>query len=85
MSSQSVKRALRESAFFELDLKPNIGTRTKRLFEKLVEHLVAQGTNDGDARKAAEQVAAIFGKPGVPMSIACDVCLKRNLNPRSWW
>lgn len=66
MSSQSVKRALRESAFFELDLKGNIGTRTKRLFEKIVERLVAQGTNEDDARKAAEQVATIFGKLETP-------------------
>ena len=66
MSSQSVKRALRESAFFELDLKGNIGTRTKRLFEKLVERLVAQGTTEDDARKAAEQVATIFGKLEAP-------------------
>lgn len=66
MSSQSIKRALRESAFFELDLKGNIGTRTKRLFEKLVEHLVAQGNTEDDARKAAEQVATIFGKLEAP-------------------
>lgn len=66
MSSQSVKRALRESAFFELDLKGNLGTRTKRVFEKLVEHLVAQGTGEDDARKAAEQVATIFGKLEAP-------------------
>ncbi|MBL4543513.1 MAG: type I-E CRISPR-associated protein Cas7/Cse4/CasC [Rhodobacteraceae bacterium] len=66
MSSQSVKRALRESAFFELDLKDNMGTRTKRLCEKLVERLVADGAPADAARDAAEQVAEIFGKLEAP-------------------
>jgi len=66
MSSQSVKRALRESAFFELDLKDNIGTRTKRLFERLVERLLTEGAAEEDARSAAEQVATIFGKLEAP-------------------
>ena len=62
MSSQSVKRALRESAFFALDLKGNMGTRTKRLYEKLVSHLAAKGIGEAKACEAAEEVAAIFGK-----------------------
>lgn len=66
MSSQSVKRALRESAFFELDLKDNMGTRTKRLYEKLVERLIKNGAAEKVARDAAEQVATIFGKLDAP-------------------
>lgn len=66
MSSQSVKRALRESTFFGLELKGNMGTRTKRLHENLVERLVGQGTPDKAAREVAEQVAAIFGKLDAP-------------------
>lgn len=66
MSSQSVKRALRESAFFALDLKGNMGVRTKRLYEKLVAHLVAGGASDKDAATAAELVANIFGKLDAP-------------------
>jgi CRISPR system Cascade subunit CasC len=66
MSSQSVKRALRESAFFALDLKSNMGVRTKRLYEKLVAHLIAGGASDKDAATAAEKVAAIFGKLDAP-------------------
>lgn len=62
MSSQSLKRALRESSFFALDLAGNIGTRTKRLHEKLVAHLLGKGVAEDDAYKAAEAVAAIFGK-----------------------
>ncbi len=62
MSSQSLKRALRESAFFALDLQGNIGTRTKRLYALLVEHLRAKGVPEDDISKAAETAAAIFGK-----------------------
>jgi CRISPR system Cascade subunit CasC len=62
LSSQSVKRAIRESSFFALDLAGSTGTRTKRLFEKLKEHLLATGHAPAAAQKAAEEVAAIFGK-----------------------
>jgi len=62
ISSQSVKRAVRESCFFQLDLKDNMGTRTKRLYGELVKKLVAAGTDQAAAEKAAEQVAGIFGK-----------------------
>lgn len=66
LSSQSVKRAIRESAFFALDLADHRGTRTKRLFEGLREALVAEGADAGEAVKAAEQVATIFGKLEAP-------------------
>lgn len=66
MSSQSVKRALRESAFFALDLNGNMGTRTKRIYGELVERLLRQDTPEKAAREAAEQVAAIFGKLETP-------------------
>lgn len=62
MSSQSVKRALRESSFFALDLKEHKGTRTKQLHEGLVSLL---GRNGVDAKRSAEiatKVAGIFGK-----------------------
>jgi CRISPR system Cascade subunit CasC len=62
MSSQSVKRALRESTFFALDLADHMGTRTKRVYEKLVEHLTGKGVNDAKAHEAAEKVAGIFSK-----------------------
>lgn len=62
ISSQSLKRALRESSFFALDLKDNKGTRTKRLHEKLVERLTQAGKTPDIAAEAAKQVAAIFGK-----------------------
>ncbi len=62
LSSQSVKRALRESAFFALDLKGHQGVRTKRLSEKLEAKLLSEGEAPDRAREAAEQVAGIFGK-----------------------
>lgn len=66
ISSQSSKRAIRESAFFALDLKDNQGTRTKRLFEGMRDHLVAGGARPEAAVVAAEQVAVIFGKLEAP-------------------
>lgn len=66
MSSQSVKRALRESSFFALDLKGQMGTRTKRLHELLVTHLVNTGTEASRAAEIATEVAGIFGKIDAP-------------------
>lgn len=66
LSSQSLKRAVRECSYFADDLAGNIGTRTKRLFEKLREKLIRDGASDDAAQKAAEKVAALFGKLEVP-------------------
>lgn len=66
MSSQSIKRALRESSFFALELVGNIGTRTKRLHEQLVAHLIAQGAEVKAAQDAADKVASLFGKLDAP-------------------
>lgn len=60
-SSQSVKRALRESTFFAQDLKDHKGVRTKRLCGELVDHLITKGIKEEKARKAAEKVAGLFG------------------------
>ena len=62
MSSQSVKRALRESSFFALDLQGHIGTRTKQLQDRLREHLLRKGASDKVATDAATLAAGIFGK-----------------------
>lgn len=62
LSSQSLKRAIRESSFFGNDLAGQMGTRTKRIHEKLRESLVAAGAADKAAAAAADQVAAIFSK-----------------------
>ncbi|WP_417209483.1 type I-E CRISPR-associated protein Cas7/Cse4/CasC [Antarctobacter sp.] len=62
MSSQSIKRALRESSFFALDLKDSRGTRTKHLHGRLVEYLAGKGVSEEGAVKAASEVAGLFGK-----------------------
>lgn len=62
MSSQSIKRALRESSHFALDLSGNRGTRTKRIAETLEQRLQGRGVGADDARKAAAGVAAVFSK-----------------------
>jgi len=87
LSSQSVKRALRESAFFALDLDGHMGVRTKRLFERLKEKLAADGVASDDAHKAAEQVAAIFGKLETPKKDAPEAIVATTLafvSPEEW-
>lgn len=66
MSSQSIKRALRESAFFALELAGNRGTRTKRLHDHLLNRLVEQGQPEEAAATIAEKVAKVFGKLDEP-------------------
>ena len=87
LSSQSVKRAIRESAFFALDLKGNQGTRTKRLFEKLKDHLAAAGCAPAAAQKPAEEVAKIFGKLEAPKKDDPDAMMATTLafiSPAEW-
>lgn len=62
LSSQSIKRAIRESAYFENDLAGHKGTRTKRLFEELRASLISGGAGGDAAHQAAETVAGLFGK-----------------------
>ena len=57
-----MKRALRESSFFALDLAGHIGTRTKHLQGKLRDHLMGKGIAEKAATEAATTVAGIFGK-----------------------
>lgn len=62
LSSQSIKRAVRETAWFMQELAGHRGTRTKRIAEELERRLIARGTPAENARAAAAQVAAIFSK-----------------------
>lgn len=61
-SSQSVKRALRESTFFSHDLADHMGKRTKRLHGGLVQYLLNKGVSEKKAQESASTVASIFGK-----------------------
>lgn len=62
LSSQSIKRALRESSYFENDLAGHKGTRTKRLFGELRDRLVEAGVPEADALAHAKRIAEVFGK-----------------------
>ena len=62
LSSQSLKRAARLSPVMSDALKGNMGERTQRLGDALVEHLVHQGAADEKAREIAKQVVQVFGK-----------------------
>lgn len=62
LSSQSIKRAIRESAFFALDLKGHTGTRTKRIAEELEKRLVAAGVTSEQAYEVSAKVARVFSK-----------------------
>lgn len=62
LSSQSIKRAVRETSFFMNDLKGHRGDRTKRIAEQIEERLLANGVDPAQARDAATKVAAIFSK-----------------------
>ena len=62
LSSQSIKRAVRETAYFLQDLAGHRGTRTKRIAEEVEERLIANGAAPDTARAAAQTVAKIFSK-----------------------
>ena len=62
LSSQSIKRAVRETAYFRQDLAGHVGTRTKRIAEEVEKHLFAKGIDGANARSAAATVAGVFSK-----------------------
>lgn len=66
LSSQSIKRAVRESSFFANDLAGHTGTRTKRLGVQLEGRLIAKGAAPEQAKAAAATVAAVFSKLEAP-------------------
>ena len=66
LSSQSLKRAIRESAYFESDLAGHKGTRTKRLGIELQKRLIEQGETEDKAREIANAVATVFSKLEAP-------------------
>lgn len=67
LSSQSLKRALRESQAFQQGLDGHIGTRTKRLGEEIRDELARrEGVTPDQALDVATKVAAIFSKLEAP-------------------
>lgn len=67
LSSQSLKRALRESQAFQQGLDGHLGTRTKRLGEEIRDELARrEGVTPDLALDVATKVAAIFSKLEAP-------------------
>ena len=62
LSSQSVKRALRESPEFAMGLAGHMGVRTKRIGAEIEAKLIAGGAAAEVARKVAVTVAKQFSK-----------------------
>lgn len=70
LSSQSLKRAIRECAYFAHDLAGHMGTRTKRLGVEIEKRLIEQGEAAERAREIANTVAAVFSKLEAPQKKA---------------
>ena len=62
LSSQSIKRALRESPEFQMGLAGHMGVRTKRIGVLVADHLRGLGATEARSLEIAKSVAAAFGK-----------------------
>ena len=62
LSSQSLKRAARQSDAFANRLAGHLAQRTQRLGEEIVSHLEAQGADKAMAVEIAQQISDVFGK-----------------------
>ena len=62
VSSQSLKRAWRESDVFNQKLKGHLADRTQRLGKDIVDHLVVGGMGAEQAVEVARKIAEVFGK-----------------------
>lgn len=62
VSSQSLKRAWRQSPVFQENLEGHLSTRTKQLGTLIYHELIKADFDEADSRKAAETLAAQLGK-----------------------
>ena len=62
LSSQSLKRAWRESNVFQTKLDGHLANRTQRLGKDIYDHLLSGGLAEDKALEAARKIAVIFGK-----------------------
>ncbi len=62
ISSQALKRALRESNVFADALVGKLGERTQRLGEVITKHLTQKGAAEPEAVRIAREISAAFGK-----------------------
>jgi len=87
LSSQSIKRALRESVPFQAGLAGHLGTRTKKLGVELETELMGQGVDAAKAREVAVAVAAVFSKLEAPKKGAAQRPVTTTLafvSPEEW-
>ncbi|MXZ01073.1 type I-E CRISPR-associated protein Cas7/Cse4/CasC [Candidatus Poribacteria bacterium] len=66
ISSQALKRALRESSAFKTTLKGHLGQRTKRMGLELEKLALDLGADEDQALEVATQVASVWGKIAAP-------------------
>ena len=62
ISSQAIKRAARISDVMQTALTGHLGARTQRIGELILRDLKAAGADEDEARKAATEIADVFGK-----------------------
>ena len=62
VSSQSLKRAWRESEVFHSRLDGHLARRTQRLGQDILQHLCDGGMAEEDALELARAIAGVFGK-----------------------
>ena len=62
ISSQSLKRAVRFSDVMRTSLEGNLGDRTRKIGDLIIEHLKECGSDEDQAFKIAEKVSEAFGK-----------------------
>ena len=62
VSSQSLKRAWRESDTFRSKLDGHLASRTQRLGQDVFDHLCAGGMTEEKAVETARSIAGVFGK-----------------------
>ena len=66
LSSQSLKRAIRESDFFQMGLEGHLGTRTKRLATELTAELAERGIDPEKAREIAVEIGRVLQRLSRP-------------------
>lgn len=62
ISSQSLKRAIRDSSYFAQDLAGHKGTRTRRLATEIKAELIDQGVAEEQAQEIATEIGKVFSK-----------------------
>jgi CRISPR system Cascade subunit CasD len=63
ISSQSLKRAFRQSEAFQEALRGTLGERTQRMGKIVADHLISRQVPEEEAIKIARKVAHVFGEP----------------------